>query len=287
MTHQFRHDVLSHIGLLQLIDKRVSHPVNGGTALTYDASIIEVALEATGDVMCPVVVFARWFVVEQKYLPLTTTILHIVQELMSVQRTVQWHGTVSIDGFELLIRFSRIDHQTPNPLDLFDVVSFELTGLRGTQPCVQHPPVLNFQVFTFLGLFAAQAGKQLGQLRAIPAHSLFIRPFVRFFTCRQPVERVTTAIVQYHAPTEELFQGGQIIGLGFETDVALAQQDVAILLYQRGRHLIDFNPFGLGDKGVEPKLELAHRLVLDPLTGFSLDESRQCMGERYPTAGAS
>ena len=38
------------------------------------------------------------------------------------------------------------------------------------------------------------------------------------------------AIVQCHAPTEELFQGSQIIGLGFETDVGLTQQAVAILL---------------------------------------------------------
>jgi len=33
-------------------------PVKRGTALTYDASLIEVALEATGDVMRLVVVFA-------------------------------------------------------------------------------------------------------------------------------------------------------------------------------------------------------------------------------------
>ncbi|MGY4109606.1 hypothetical protein [Aeromonas encheleia] len=37
------------------------------------------------------------------------------------QRTMQRYGTVSIDSLELLIGFSRIDHQTPNPLDLFDV----------------------------------------------------------------------------------------------------------------------------------------------------------------------
>ena len=56
---------------------------------------------------------------------------------MSDQRTVQWHGTVRIDGFELLIRFSRIDHQTPNPLDLFDILRFELASLGGSQPGIQ------------------------------------------------------------------------------------------------------------------------------------------------------
>ena len=54
MSRQLSHNMLSNVRLLQLIDKRVSHPVNGGAALTYDASIIEVALEATGDVMRPV-----------------------------------------------------------------------------------------------------------------------------------------------------------------------------------------------------------------------------------------
>lgn len=58
MSRQLSHNMLSNVCLLQLIDKRVSHPVNGGAALTYDASIIEVALEATGDVMRPIVVFA-------------------------------------------------------------------------------------------------------------------------------------------------------------------------------------------------------------------------------------
>ncbi|WP_216822686.1 hypothetical protein, partial [Aeromonas caviae] len=58
MSRQLSHNMLSNVRLLQLIDKRVSHPVNGGAALTYDASIIEVALEATGDVMRPIVVFA-------------------------------------------------------------------------------------------------------------------------------------------------------------------------------------------------------------------------------------
>ena len=58
VSRKFGHNMLSNVRLLQLIDKRVSHPVNGGAALTYDASIIEVALEATGDVMRPVVVFA-------------------------------------------------------------------------------------------------------------------------------------------------------------------------------------------------------------------------------------
>ncbi|CAJ1799396.1 hypothetical protein LMBIIBHN_02388 [Aeromonas salmonicida] len=122
---------------------------------------------------------------------------------------------------------------------------------------------------------------------AMPAHSLLIRPSARSLTCRKPIERVTAAIVQRHAPTEKLFQGSQIIGLSFETGVALAQQDVAVLLRQGWCHLIGFDPFGPGDEGVDPKLELAHRLVLDPLTGFSLDESRQCVGERDPTAGAS
>ena len=59
MSRKFGHNMLSNVRLLQLIDKRVSHPVNGGGRfLTYDASLIEVALEATGDVMRPVVVFA-------------------------------------------------------------------------------------------------------------------------------------------------------------------------------------------------------------------------------------
>ncbi len=51
MTHQFRHDVLSHIGLLQLIDKGMPQPVNGGAAFACDASVIEVTLEATHEVM--------------------------------------------------------------------------------------------------------------------------------------------------------------------------------------------------------------------------------------------
>ncbi|MFB2856138.1 hypothetical protein [Aeromonas allosaccharophila] len=96
-----------------------------------------------------------------------------------------------------------------------------------------------------------------------------------------------TAIVQRHVPKEELFQGRQIIDLSFETDVALAQQVVAVLLSQGWRHLIGFDTFGLGDEGVDPKLELVHRLVPDPLTSFSLDESRQCVGKRDPTAEAS
>ncbi|MGE6101974.1 hypothetical protein ACLH0B_22515, partial [Aeromonas salmonicida] len=66
---------------------------------------------------------------------------------MSNQRTMQRHGTVRIGSFELLIRLSRIDHQTPNPLNLFDVLSFELASLGGSQPGIQaqqgHPPVLN------------------------------------------------------------------------------------------------------------------------------------------------
>ena len=70
---------------------------------------------------------------------------------------------------------------------------------------------MNSQFFAFLGLFAAQAGKQLSQLRAMPAHSLLIRPFVRLLACRQPIKRVTAAIVQRHAPTEELFQGGAVL----------------------------------------------------------------------------
>ncbi len=74
---------------------------------------------------------------------------------MSDQRTVQWHGTVRIGSFELLIRFSRIDYQVPNPLDLFDILRFELASLGGSQPGIQaqqgYPPVsglsLNFLPF--------------------------------------------------------------------------------------------------------------------------------------------
>ena len=108
---------------------------------------------------------------------------------MSDQCTVQRNITVGVGRLELLIFFTRLDHQTPDPLDLFDVLGLELTCLRRAQSGVEaeqrHPEVLGLEFFAFLGLFGSQARKQGVQLRAMPAYPGFISPLFHWLLARR------------------------------------------------------------------------------------------------------